>query len=600
MSPPAPLVPARLALAADGTPCSAEFGDVYHSAGGGLGQARHVFLAGNGLPGRWRGRRSFTILETGFGLGVNFLATWQAWREDPHRCRVLHFVSVEKSPFPGSDLKKVLFEIGGIRNEAAELVAQYPLLVPGTHRMDFGGVVLTLLFADIAAVHELDLAADALYLDGFAPDRNPDMWTPQLMRALSRLAAPGATAATWSVAAGVRQALERAGFEVEKSKGFGTKREMLSARIRKSSMEGSENPDRTAIVVGAGIAGAATSERLAARGWDVTVVERHAAPAMEASGNPAGIFHPVVSPDDSVFARITRASYCFLLNQWKKFPALRWSQCGVLQLPRDEDERRSQERAVAALAFPGDYVSLEDGLLFPRAGWVSPTSLVSGFLKGIEPVFSREVFSIQKLKDQWLAKDRSGRTIAAAAVMILANSADAVRLAPQKHLRLRRVRGQLTLVPAIPDLEKVLICGGFAIPGIDGVSAVGASFDLDDDDPEVRAESHEGNLARLEQLIPGASHGVNPEKVAGRVGFRSVVPDRLPVIGRLDEGLYGAFAYGSRGLLWASLAGELLASTIEGEPLPLERKLASAVHPERFAIRQSRKSRQGRSSLMSS
>jgi tRNA 5-methylaminomethyl-2-thiouridine biosynthesis bifunctional protein len=461
------------------------------------------------------------------------------------------------------------------------------------HRLEFeqGRVVLTLLFADIAAIRELDLAADAFYLDGFAPDRNPEMWTPALMRALSRLAAPGATLATWSVAASVRTALERAGFTVEKRKGFGTKREMLSGRFQRENPARVDPQNRSALVIGAGIAGAAASERLAARGWRVTVIERHDKPATEASGNPAGIFHPVVSPDDSVFARMTRASYCFLLNHWKRFPGLRWSQCGVLQLPRDEDERRSQIRALEVLGFPADFVCYQDGLMFPRAGWVSPTSLVSLLLKDVRTVLGREVASIEKA-GEWIARGKDGRTIASAPVLILANSADAVRLAPQKHLRLRRVRGQLTLVPAIAGLDKVLIRGGFAIPGIDGVSAVGASFDLDDDDPAVRADSHEGNLARLAQLIPGLSF--DPKKIEGRVSFRSVVPDRLPVIGRLDEGLYGAFAYGSRGLLWAGLGGELLASLVEGEPLPVEKKLAAALDPLRFTLRAERKVRAAR------
>src|SRR3954466_2321651 len=98
-----PLIPARVAFH-DGIPYSESFGDVYHSADGGPAQARHVFLAGNGLPERWRGRRRFVILETGFGLGLNFLVTLQAWRRDPQRCERLHFVSVEKHPFALSDL----------------------------------------------------------------------------------------------------------------------------------------------------------------------------------------------------------------------------------------------------------------------------------------------------------------------------------------------------------------------------------------------------------------------------------------------------------------------------------------------------------------
>ncbi len=202
------LVPARLAFQ-DGTPFSEAYGDVYHSAAGGPEQARHVFLEGNALPGRWAGRERFVILETGFGFGLNFLATWQAWRRDPRRCARLHYVSIEKHPYSLPDLRTLHARYPELEQEAAELHAHWPLLVPGGHRAELerGKVVLTLFFADASIARDLRLAADAFYLDGFAPDRNPDMWSPQLMRALSRLAAPGATAATWRVAGSVRKAI---------------------------------------------------------------------------------------------------------------------------------------------------------------------------------------------------------------------------------------------------------------------------------------------------------------------------------------------------------------------------------------------------------
>jgi len=202
------LVAAKLEFQ-DGVPYSATFGDVYHSAAGGPAQARHVFLAGNGLPARWAGRERFVVFETGFGFGLNFLATWQAWRRDPSRCRRLHFVSVEKHPFALCDLQELHARYSELRSETAALHACWPPLVSGAHRLEFddGNVVLTLFFADIKVTRELRLAADAIYLDGFSPAKNPEMWSPAVMRAISRLAAPGATAATWSVAGAVRHAL---------------------------------------------------------------------------------------------------------------------------------------------------------------------------------------------------------------------------------------------------------------------------------------------------------------------------------------------------------------------------------------------------------
>lgn len=595
---PSPLLPAKLAFAADGTPYSEAFGDVYHSAEGGPAQARHVFLKGNGLPERWRGRRAFTILETGFGFGLNFLAAWQAWREDPARCGRLHFVSVEKHPFTASDLFPLWERFPELKKQSRELLARWPMLVPGMHRLEFEGgkVILTLCFGDIAdALPQLQLAADAFFLDGFAPAKNPQMWEPRLLRHLGRLAAPGGTLATWSVAAPVREALQGAGFAIEKDRGFGTKKEMLRGNlIPRKKPEPENKSSRAALIIGAGVAGAAVSERLAARGWQVALIERHGGPAEEASGNHAGVFHPMVSPDDSLFARYTRASFLFLLNHWRNLDGVEWKRCGVLQLARDAQEKASQRRALETLGYPDRYAQFDQakgGIWFPEAGWVRPKSLVEGLLARfeIEKHFEQEVFSLSREDKIWKAKDDQNRVIASAPVVILANAADALRLSPQPEVRLRRVRGQLTHVPAIKGLDHVLLRGGMALPGVDGISVVGASYDIGDEDAQLRADSHAGNLERLEQMLPGASQGLDPSKLAGRVAFRAVVRDRLPLVGPLGGNLFGCFAFGSRGLLWASLAGEIIASLLEGEPLPVERKLAAAVDPGRFALREKRK-----------
>ncbi len=617
---PSPLVPALLAFAPCGTPYSEEYGDVYHSAEGGAAQARHVFLRGNALPERWRARRSFTILETGFGFGLSFLAAWHAWREDAARCARLHFVSVEKHPFGAQDLAVLHAPHQEFAPLAAELREAWPMLVPGMQRLEFerGALVLTLAFGDIAdALPQLRLAADAIFLDGFAPVKNPDMWSPQAMRQLARLAAPGATAATWSVAAPVRSGLEAAGWKVEKRAGFGPKKEMLVANLLRRGVEAQTVSERKAIVVGAGLAGAAVCERLCARGWEASLVERHAGPAAEASGNHAGTFHPVVSPDDSVFARLTRAAFLHSLGRWNGLADLRWDRCGVLQLWRDAHEEAAQRRALAALSCPPGYAQFLEaarasriagmklaagGLWFPDAGWIRPPSLVNALLaacgRNLDSKFGQEVDELSFSGGLWVCLDKSRREIATAPVLALANAADALRLAPQKAVRLRRVRGQLTLVPAIRGLRTVVVRGGMVLPAVDGVSVVGASYDFDDQDPAPRAQSHAGNLDRLERILPGASAGLDPARLDGRVAFRAVVPDRLPMIGAMHDprgrGLFGAFAYGSRGLLWAGLGAELLASIIEGEPLPIEKKLAAALDPGRFALRAARRATSAR------
>jgi tRNA 5-methylaminomethyl-2-thiouridine biosynthesis bifunctional protein len=630
---PVPLSPARLAFTAEGTPFSEAYGDVYHSAEGGLAQARHVFLQGNGLPQRWRGRRGFTILETGFGFGLSFLAAWQAWREDPARCRRLQFVSVEKHPFIASDLACLWERNTELTNQSRELLARWPMLVPGMHRIEFdsGNVVLTLFLGDVAeGLPQLRLAADAIFLDGFAPAKNPGMWAPQVLRHLGRLAAPGATLATWSVAAPVRAALEGAGFEVGKQPGFGAKKEMLTGslirRISRASTPGL-NPDfggtRSAIVVGAGIAGAAVCERLAARGWHITLLERHNAPPA-APGRHAGVFHPVVTRDDSLFARLTRAAFLYALTHWSSLEKLEWERCGVLQLARDDKEQAAQRAALDALALPPAYAQhapreaasahagvplAAEGIWFPSSGWIKPSSLVSAQLASaagrIEARFGCEVARIGREDGAWTAYDTAGGRLAQAPVMVLANAADALTLAPSRSVRIRKVRGQITFLPAgnFAAPRTVVLRGGFVLPANRGESIAGASYDFDDDDAAPRADSHAGNLERLERIVPGSASRFDPATLEGMVGFRAVSPDRLPLIGAFAdegaaapsnplpatlprrEGLYGAFAYGSRGLLWAGLGAELLACMLEGEPLPLEARLADAIDPGRFLLR---------------
>ncbi len=610
---PEPLIPAALSFTEAGTPYSAAYDDVYHSTEGGPAQALHVFLGGNGLPVRWQNRGRFTVLETGFGFGLNFLATWAAWKDDPQRPAKLHYVSIEKHPFSKADLARLHAKLREFEASARELRETWPMLVPGMHRLEFEGgrVVLTIYFADIGvALPQLRLAADAIYLDGFSPAKNPQMWEPRILRRLAGLAAEGATFATYTAASAVRDALAQAGFAVEKRAGFAKKRDMLTGRYTRS-MGSSPIPVRTALVIGAGLAGSAVCERLASRGWDVTVLERNSGPAMEASGNHAGVFHPLVTRDDSVIAQLSRAAFLYGLRHWKGLADLKWDQCGALQMPRDDDEDSAQRAALALLGYPREYAAHLDaavagskagaaltcgGVWFEAAGWLQPASLVRALLAraGARVLYNAEVAALVRTESGWAAQDDRGETLAEAPVVVLANAGDATRLAPVPDVALRSVRGQVTYLPAsrLPQIHTVLLRGGLVVPPVDGVAMTGASYDIDDTDPAPRPDSHAGNLERLARILPGAEAGFDPGSLEGRVGFRSVAPDRLPLVGPLPgaEGLHGAFAYGSRGILWCSLMAELLASRLEGEPLPIEVRLADAVDPGRFTLRAARRS----------
>ena len=621
------LQPATLSFA-DGVPYAESYGDVYHSSDGGLAQARHVFLEGNGLPERWRDRARCTIVETGFGLGLNFLATWQAWRDDPRRCGRLHYLAVEKHPFSAHDLAQLHVLWPELASLSSALRAAWPVLVAGFHRieLDEGRVILTLAFGDIAdCLPQIDAAADAFYLDGFAPSKNPEMWSPEVLARIGRMAAPGATAATYTVSAAVRAALAQGGFVCEKRPGFGRKRDMLAAQYApRWPIPARPSPvERRAVVIGAGIAGSAACERLAARGWQVTLIERHDKPAQEASGNLAGIAMPLLSKDDNVPSRLLRAAFLHTVSRWERLggigKAFAGEACGVLHLARDAEHARLQRETMASLGFPSNFVYWLDagavaGLtgnagthgawFFPQGGWVTPSSLCAALLDAcgerLRRCFVREAVALERAADGWCVRGGTGKVLAQAPVVILANGTNATSFPQTQALPLRAIRGQVAHVQAeaLPAL-KVVLCGeGYVAGPVNGICCVGASYDLDGD-RQLRQSSHDENMARLAQVLPQAAADA---ALAGRVGFRCVSPDRLPLVGALPDtaqrikgsrlrdvprlpGLHCLLAYGSRGIVWAPFAAELLASALEGEPLPIERELAEALDPARFALK---------------
>lgn len=600
------VTPAHLERTPEGVPYAPHFQDIYHSAEGGLAQARQVFLAGNRLPERWQGRDSFTILETGFGLGLNFLASWDALRADARGPARLHFVSVERHPFAAGDLAAALAPFEELQPLATALLAAWPPPLAGFHRLQFDGgrVQLTLLAGDARELlPQLEARADALFLDGFTPARNPEMWSPEVVRELARLATPGATLATWTVAGGVRAALAGAGFRVEKREGFGRKREMLTG-VREGETMAPARAQRRALIVGAGLAGTLCAERLASRGWDVALVDVRDKPAT----STVGLVRPIANIRDAVNAQASRPAFLYASQFFRALQHdgyhLVWHRCGVLQLADGEDEAArfaaivsSQGHAPEFLRYveAGEACALAGravrgpGWWMPSGAWVSPGSLAVALLARAGPRvrrhIGRAVARLEREGAEWRALDEGGSVIAEAPTLIVANAFDAKRLLPEARLSLSSVRGQVTFLPSSPAraLDIVVSGNGYVAPLPDGGHVVGATYQHDDAGDDVRALDHRDNLARAGRMLPGFADGIDPATLAGLAGFRATVPDRLPIVGATQiPGVWTATGLGSRGLLWAPIGAELIASRLEGEPSPLPRDLAGALSPRRF------------------
>jgi len=640
-APPASVQPIPLSRDADGHPYSPLFGDVYASRDGAAGQARHVFLAGNGLPEAWRGREQFVVLETGFGLGTNFLATWQAWRSDGARCRRLHFVSVEKHPLAAHDLLPAA--PAELQPLARMLVQQWPLPIAGLHRLEFdgGAVSLTLALGDARdVVPQLVVGADAIYLDGFAPDRNPGLWEPGLLKAVARCARPGATLATWCTARAVRDALAAAGFELQLAPGFGRKRHMLVGRYaprwrtRRHEPPDAYGGERSALIVGAGLAGSACAHALTRRGWQVQVVDEDGAQPAAASALPWGLLHPHLAVDDAPLARLmragvtaTHAALARTLDAQGRFAdGIVASVGGVLQLADDEPMLQRWQQAVRAQGLPPAFVQICDagaaatrtglqprsgGLWWPQGALVSPRRWRAALLAGsaLRAGTAHRVLGSAS-RAHWQVTGADGGELGSAPVLIVAAALSAPSLTGSAHGRVQPVRGRITQLrpDALQALSAPITGDGYLMRDPDGGAWVGATYETalpgGEDVPLTDEQATAGNLRRMEALLAAAP----PAVALGTFdAVRCVAHDRLPLAGAVaDEdaasadapglrgahledlprrsGLHASYALGSRGLALAPLMAELIAARIEGEPLPLPRDLAAVVDPARFLL----------------
>ncbi len=651
-----PVLPhAQLDWDDQGRPRSRVFDDVYFSDKSGLDETRYVFLEQNRLAERFAALSAsgrLVIGETGFGTGLNFLCAWQLFEQHAVAGARLHFVSVEKYPLSPADLQRALALWPELKPLADQLLKHYVAIHQGFQRITLanGRVTLTLLIGDaLEQLPQLDAQIDAWFLDGFAPAKNPDMWTAELFVELARLAAPGSTISTFTSTGWVRRLLNAAGFKMKRTPGIGHKWEILRGEFLGWPPEvappvpekpwfarpAAVNGERRALVIGAGLAGCATASSLAARGWQVSLLERHALVAQEASGNPQGVLYLKLSAHGTALSQLIVSGFGYtrrLLESLQR--GTDWDDCGVLQLAFNAKE--AERHAQLAAAFPEDLLQwLEQpeaqnragiglahgGLYYPEGGWVHPPALcqAQAAQANIELLSHQEALELRKVDDQWQAFDGE-RLLASAAVVVLAGAAEIKRFAQSAELPLKRIRGQITCLAETPQsqaLTTVVCAEGYVAPARLGEHTLGASFDFNSDDLNPTTAEHVGNLAMLEEISTDLVTRLHiseqlVEDLQGRAAFRCTSPDYLPIVGPLADreaflevyaalskdarlipdiacpwldGLYVNSGHGSRGLITAPLSGELLAAWLDNEPLPLPRSVAEACHPNRFALR---------------
>ncbi len=613
---------------------AAAFDDVYFSKDGGLAEADAVFLAGTGLPERWENRDRFALCELGFGAGLNVLAVWRAWKRTRLPYAQLHISSIESFPLARADAARVLSHFPEVFELSERLLARWPVRAYAPQRLWFpeDGLTLTLHTGEAEAVLSgLIGAFDAWFLDGFAPARNPGMWSPELLRQIARLSAPGARAATFTVAGDVRRGLEAAGFAVEKKPGFGKKRERLEAVLlepltspptvmpesakladradadrpsRSFYPYAACNPKRVA-VLGGGIAGASVAQALMQRGVDVVVLEAARELGAGASGNPAGLVMPRLDRG-GVLSEVYLAAY---LHAVAAYEAL-----GVFETRGVE--QRAQPGGEEALSdllndppLPADWFSrlAQGAALHAYAGVVRPQAAIKRMIEGATLICESPVQRLDRDGDAWRLHAPDGRALLKADAVVLACGAALTQFEPASFLPIALSRGQIEWGKGAPP-QHALTRGSYVAP-FDGGVMFGATFDKTPAPPE---DARARNLAALRGLAPEIAASIDEASLHSRASERATTPDRAPIAGLLPDaeawlaqyadlahgralnidalppahaGIYVIGGLGARGLTLAPLLGEVLASEMCNEPGLLSQFARDAIHPARFLHR---------------
>lgn len=586
----------------DGAPRSGAFGDIYYDPADGLAETRFVFLDGVGGADLFRGRSHTTIAETGFGTGLNFLAAWDLWLK-AGRPGHLTYISVEGYPLTPAEMAQAHAPFAELAPLSRQLVAALPPSVPGFHLVEpEDGLRLLLLYGAAGEMlRQLEARADAWFLDGFAPSRNPDLWSDEVLREIGRLSGPGTRLATFTAAGAVRRGLTAAGFEVRKAPGFAGKRERLLAQMPGTSAADPARP--SPVIVGDGIAGRLLARAFHRRGIGARILAPAATDTGSGSRNPVPLVTPRLTLHPGAYGRLQDQAWLAATRCYDAIAAAGrpvWlDPRGATAIARESGDADRQRRQLEFAGWPAEIgARLETdrigglpapygGVHFPAAGGLDRAALFENLQHLTGPAEICPDLSILRGTDGWQVA-AGGRRVIETDCLIVAAGALTTDFLPELAPVANRVRGQVEFA-APGNGGPAFTFGSYLTPDItlpDGrtLRAFGATFNRDAEfgdgaAPMLGAESEE-NLRQLRDRLPGFDPGDLPGD--GWAGWRLTTRDRLPYCGPVGDGRFVLAGLGSRGFTHAPLMADWLAALVAGDPLPLRRDIAEALSPRRF------------------
>lgn len=583
---------AKIQFNENGNPIASDFDDVYFSEASGLKESEYVFIENNQIGERWLScsEDKFVIAETGFGTGLNALVTFDKFLtfrlQNPEaKLQTLYFITTEKYPLTLNDLRKSLIQWPSLAYLVAPLIEQYPVAVEGCHRLILGqgALVLDLWLGDLMDTLPCwysgnEGLVDAWYLDGFAPSKNPEMWTERLFFKMAGLAKEQCTFATFTAAGFVKRGLRQAGFTVEKRNGFGKKRDMLAGIIeplkrktgksdtlpyyRRTKASGCTSQPSIAII-GAGLAGANIAFALAQKGLTSNLYCKESSAAQGASGNPQAGFYPQLNAEPSITSQVQALSFLFARSRYQTLIESGYNFdhefCGVIQLGFNSKVVQRQHNLVEKHFWPSaliDFVSAQQteniagvplpysGLNIPLGGWINPVQLVEALLGaaqqkvGSQLNCEKTLVTLTSADGHWkIGWDDGSESISD--IVILAAGSDCQQMQFAKHLQTRLVRGQVEAIPShkpLDGLNTVLCHKGYLTPAYRGKHALGSTYIKKDTCTDYRPLEQSLNLAMQSKALDQCEWAQDLEgTLEGRAAIRCTAPDHLPIVGAIPD-----------------------------------------------------------------
>jgi len=450
-------------------------------------------------------------------------------------------------------------------------------------------VSLTLSFGEvISCLKDLDpklVSFDACFHDGFAPQRNKEMWSPEVFHYLSKLSHDKTTYSTFSSSKIVSEGLKQNGFVAQKNKGFGNKRYMTKATWSIKSDKRNKSSKKEVAIIGAGIAGSTLAKKLIDKGHSVTIFEKNDGIDKGPSSFEALVVYPRLSAFNTPYSHFCLHSYLYSTRYYDAQKTSYWNKTGVLLLDFDETSHKkfnalrnarqdekifkklSKEEAgkLAGISVP------TGGLYFKDAGWLNPKTYIEDLLNNSEINFiPKEVTKISKTKVHLEDREYSFDHIC------LCSSFESNKLINLKGIE--KKRGQITYLSKNSDIAnlKIPICAeGYISPTSKNFLVTGSTYS-DSFNEKATLEDDLKNVQKL-QLITDQK----VEVLDSDFGYRSTTKDHLPLVGKSND-VFINICHGSRGTTSAPISAQFICDLIDGSPPIFGKEMIKSLNPERF------------------